>query len=270
VEPFTDNEIALAETFADQAVIAIENVRLFEAEQERSRELRQRTTDLTESLEQQTATSEVLRVISSSQGELDPVFDAMLENAVRLCAARFGVLFLYDGKEYRTAALHSASPAYAQVRQRNMMVRHTHPDVPLTRLTRTKEVIHIADVRTERCYIEGDPTFSELVDAAGARTLLVVPMLKEHELVGAIAIYRQEVRSFVDKQIQLVQNFAAQAVIAIENARLLNELRQSLEQQTATSEVLKVISSSPGELEPVFQALLENATRIRGVLLGDK
>ena len=255
VRLFTDKQIKLLQNFAAQAVIAIENTRLLN-------ELRQRTDDLSESLEQQTATSEVLRVISSSQGQLDPVFDAMLENAVKLCDAKFGVLFLYDGKEYRTAALHSASPAYAQVRRRNMVVQYTHPDVPLNRLTRTKEVIHIADARTERSYIEGDPTFSEGIDAAGARTLLIVPMLKENELVGAVAIYRQEVRSFVDKQIQLVQNFAAQAVIAIENARLLNELRQSLEQQTATSEVLRVISSSPGELGPVFQAMLANATQL--------
>ena len=218
VRPFTDKQIELLQNFAAQAVIAIENARLLN-------ELHQRTDDLTESLEQQTATSEVLRVISSSPGELNPVFDAMLENAVRLCEAKFGVLFLYDGKEYRTAALHSASPAYAQARQRNTVVRHTHPDVPITRLTRTKDVIHIADVRTERCYIE-DPTFSEVMDDAGARTVLVVPMLKEDELVGAFVIYRQEVREFADKQIELVKSFAAQAVIAIENTRLLNELRQ--------------------------------------------
>jgi GAF domain-containing protein len=243
--PFSEQQTQLLTTFATQAVIAIENTRLLN--------------ELRESLQQQTATAEVLSVISSSPGDLEPVFQAMLENAVRLCNAKFGVLFLYDGKEYRTAALHSASPGYAEVRRRAVVVRHAHPDVPLTRLTRTKEVIHIADVRTERCYIEGDPTFSELVDVAGARTLLVVPMLKENELVGAFAIYRQEVRSFADKQIQLVQNFAAQAVIAIENARLLNELRESLQQQTATAEVLSVISSSPGELTPVFTTILDKA-----------
>ncbi len=264
VRPFDDKHVELVKTFADQAVIAIENVRLFEAEQHRTHEL-------TESLEQQTATSEVLSVISKSPGALEPVFDAMLENAIRLCAAKTGNLFLYDGEEFRTAALHGASPAYADARRRTGEVRHTHPDVPLTRLTRTKDLIHIADIRMERSYIEGDPTFSELVDVAGARTLLLVPMLKENELVGAFAIYRVDVRPFTDKQIALVQNFAAQAVIAIENTRLLNELRQRttdltelLEQQTATSQVLSVISSSPGELEPVFRAMLENATRICG------
>jgi two-component system, NtrC family, sensor kinase len=262
VAPFTDKQIALVQSFAAQAVIAIENTRLLN-------ELRQRTDDLTESLEQQTATSDVLGVISSSPGELEPVFDAMLQNAIRLCDAKTGNLFLYDGGEFRTAALHGASSAYADARRRTVEVRHTHPDVPLTRLTRTKELIHIADIRIERSYIEGDPTFSELVDVAGARTLLLVPMLKDNELVGAFAIYRVEVRPFTDKQIALLQNFAAQAVIAIENARLLNELRQrtddlteSLEQQTATSDVLRVISSSPGELEPVFNTILENATRM--------
>jgi GAF domain-containing protein len=255
VRPFSANQIALVQSFAAHAVIAIENTRLLN-------ELRQRTTDLTEALEQQTATAEVLKVISSSPGELDPVFDAMVENAVRLCQAQFGNLFLYDGKDFVSAALHSASESYAEARRRGNIVRHAHPDVPLNRITRTKEIIHIADVRTEQSYIDGDPTFSELVDVAGARTLLVVPMLKDNDLVGALAIYRREVRPFTDKQIELLKNFAAQAVIAIENTRLLNELRQSLAQQTATSEVLGVISSSPGDLDRVFQTMLENATRI--------
>jgi GAF domain-containing protein len=205
----------------------------------------------------------VLRIISSSPGELKPVFNAMLENAVRLCEAEAGNLYLYDGEAFHAAALHSASQAYTETRRRRPLVlRELHPDTPLARTAQTRAVVHTADVRTEKGYIERDPRFSELVDLSGARTHLAVPMLKENELIGAIDTYRLEVRPFTDKQIALVQNFAAQAVIAIENTRLLNELKQSLEQQTATSEVLRVISSSQGELQPVFQAMLENATRI--------
>jgi signal transduction histidine kinase len=224
---------------------------------------------LSEALEQQTATSEVLKVISSSPGELKPVFNAMLENAVRLCEAGFGNLYLYDGEAFHTTALHSASHAYAEVRRQPLVLRQLHPNSPLARIARTPAVVHIADARTEKSYIERDPRFSEFVDLTGARTYLLVPMLKENELIGVFVIYRLEVRPFTEKQIDLVKNFAAQAVIAIENVRLLEaeqhrtrELSESLEQQTATSEVLKVISSSPGELEAVFQAMLESATRL--------
>src|SRR5262249_18920327 len=270
VRPFDSKQIELVTTFADQAVIAIENVRLFEAEQQRTRQL-------TESLEQQTATSEVLRVISSSPGELKPVFNAMLENAIRLCESEAGNLYLYDGEVFHAAAVHSASQAYTEMRRRRPIVlRELHPDTPLGRMARTRAVVHTADVRIAKGYIERDPRFSEFVDLSGARTHLAVPMLKENELIGAIDTYRLQVRPFTDKQIELVQSFAAQAVIAIENARLLNELKQrtadvseALEQQTATSEVLGVISSSPGELESVFQAMVENAVRICGAKFGN-
>jgi len=219
------------------------------------------TRALSEALEQQTATSEVLSVISSSPGELEPVFQAMLSSAIRICEAKFGNLLLYEGGQFRMAAMQGAPPAWAEKRSLEPVFR-PRPNNRLALVAKTKQVQHVADLTADQSYIERDPAVVAIADIAGARTLLLVPMLKEQELVGTINIYRTEVRPFSDKQVDLVQNFARQAVIAIENTRLLNELRESLQQQTATADVLKVISSSPGELEPVFQAMLANATRL--------
>src|SRR5262249_9408080 len=207
VRPFTDKQIALLTSFASQAVIAIENTRLLN-------ELRQRTDDLSEALEQQTATSEVLKVISRSPGQLEPVFQAMLANATHICGAEFGLLQLEDGELSRIAAAYNVPPALAATQ--NVPFR-IHPKSGLAEIRRTKKVVQIDDIRAMPPYLEGDPRLAALADLAGARTIFGVPMLTEGTLLGTIAIFRQEVRPFTAKQIELVQNFAAQAVIAIDN-----------------------------------------------------
>jgi signal transduction histidine kinase len=260
---FNDDEISLLKTFADQAVIAIENTRLFEQVQVRTREL-------TEALEQQTMTSEVLRIISSSPGDLRPVVQAILENAARICDAKLSILWLREEDGFRAIAVHNRSHTFAL---NPGSLYRPPPDMPVARAALTKQVVQ-ADIKATQSYIEGDPFVIETVDVHGFRTVLAVPMLKEDELIGTITILRQEVRPFTDKQIELVKTFADQAVIAIDNARLFEEvqarsrdLARSVEELQALGEVGRAVSSTL-DLRVVLKTVVDRAVALSGTDAG--
>ena len=251
VEPFTERQIELVKTFADQAVIAIENVRLFQ-------ELEDRNRDLTEALEQQTATSEVLRVISSSPTDVQPVFDAIVQSATRLCEASFGVAHRFDGQVLTFDAHFNMTPDQVEQTTQRFPTPATRASAS-GRAILDRQVVQIEDVRV-------DPEYRMFgaQQALNFRTVLAVPLLKDGNPIGTLGMWRREVKPFTENQINLVKTFADQAVIAIENVRLFQELTEALEQQTATSEILGVIASSPTDIQPVLDVVAENAARVCG------
>jgi class 3 adenylate cyclase len=248
VQPFSEEQIALGENFAAQAVIAIENARLLNELCERTEDLSQRTSDLTEALEQQTATSDVLQVIGGSPGQLEPVFKAMLKNAVRICGASFGTIYRWeDGAGHLVATLNSP-PAFAEAR-RNSPFR-PGPGTANGRMLATKSVVHIADISVLPEHETSTPGYQVGIQQGNIRTVLAVPMLLDMELIGSLTLYRTEVRPFTDKQIALVKNFASQAIIAIENARLLNELQgRTAEVEKLNQQLEQRVTDQVGEIE---------------------
>jgi PAS domain S-box-containing protein len=252
VGKFSEKQIALLENFAEQAVIAMENARLI--------------SETRDALEQQTATAEVLQVINSSPGNLAPVFETMLEKAMLLCESAFGSLYTYDGQGFRSAAQRGVPAAYAAYRE-------SHPPEllgqgGLQQAVSARRAVQTADMMAERLYLDGNPNVRAMVDLGGIRTVAAVPLCKDETVLGVISIFRQEVRPFSGRQIALLENFAAQAVVAMENARLLTEQREALERQTATAEVLRVINTNPGNLAPVFATILEKAHATCGAQMG--